>query len=75
MLGMNIITSSLPPFRGYGRCEQIFTDFFRFEYRLYRNRTQSTPRPPPEVNLVHNPFIVRLSDTPRSAPGPGDARL
>ena len=28
MLGMNIITSSIPPFHGYGRCEQIFTLFF-----------------------------------------------
>ena len=26
MLGMNIITLCIPPLRGYGRCEQIFTD-------------------------------------------------
>ena len=48
MLGMNIITSSIPPFHGYGRCEQIFTLLFSSVCE------ESLPRP----NILFPPHML-----------------
>ena len=53
VLGMNIITSNITPLHGYGRCEQIFTLFFRFNMKLDPKHSTAAPRGEPGAQSFH----------------------
>lgn len=69
MLGMNIITSNITPLHGYGRCEQIFTLFFRPHVKSTLGQCTVAPQGDPDALSLHGTSHMH----PPPAPRPRDA--